>query len=80
MLFHRIISSKLSTAMRYFPAVFLTGARQVGKSTLALSMFKNYVTLDDTTVYESALADPPLFVSNLKNLLSLTKYKNCQDF
>ncbi|WP_141267101.1 ATP-binding protein [Thermodesulfovibrio sp. Kuro-1] len=66
MLFHRIISSKLSTAMRHFPAVFLTGARQVGKSTLALSMFKNYVTLDDTTVYESALADPPLFVSNLK--------------
>jgi len=66
MLFHRIISSKLSTAMRHFPAVFLTGARQVGKSTLVLSMFENYITLDDTTVYESALSDPSLFVNNLR--------------
>ncbi|GLI52442.1 ATP-binding protein [Thermodesulfovibrio yellowstonii] len=66
MFYPRIIRAKLSTALKYFPAVFLTGARQVGKSTLALSMFENYITLDDTTVYSSALADPPLFISNLR--------------
>lgn len=66
MLYPRIIRTKLSFAMKYFPVVFLTGARQVGKSTLALSMFENYVTLDDTTVYGSALADPVFFIKNLR--------------
>lgn len=52
--------------MKHFPVVYLTGARQVGKSTLALSMLDNYITLDDTTVYTSAKADPILFINNLK--------------
>lgn len=66
MLYPRSVSSMLSYAMKHFPVVLLTGARQVGKSTLALSMMDNYITLDDITAYTSARTDPMLFISNFK--------------
>lgn len=48
-----------------FPVVVLTGARQVGKSTL-LQMIKdndmNYVTLDDLDARNLALSDPKYFL------------------
>ncbi|MGQ3683460.1 MAG: AAA family ATPase [Candidatus Loosdrechtia sp.] len=66
MLYPRTISSQLSDAMKHFPVVLLTGARQVGKSTLALTRLDNYITLDDIVVYASARTDPHLFINSLK--------------
>jgi len=66
MQYPRVISDQLKEAMRYFPAVLLTGARQVGKSTLVLMMLDNYITLDDIGAYTSAKTDPHMFVNNLK--------------
>lgn len=66
MLYPRTIYSQLKEAMRYFPAVLLTGARQVGKSTLVLMMLDNYITLDDITAYTAAKTDPQMFINNLK--------------
>lgn len=66
MLYPRIIKPMVVEGLRHFPVVFLTGARQVGKSTLAFSLIDNYITLDDITVYSAAKADPMGFINGLK--------------
>lgn len=66
MIYPRIIKPFIQDAFNYFPVILLTGARQVGKSTLALALRDNYLTLDDITVYSSAKEDPVSFISSLK--------------
>ena len=51
MIYPRIIEPFIRDASNYFPVVLLTGARQVGKSTSALNLRDNYITLDDIKVY-----------------------------
>jgi len=51
-----------------FPVVLITGARQVGKSTLAQALITpdwqaTYLTLDDRTVLDAALTDPEAFLA-----------------
>ncbi|WP_141699494.1 hypothetical protein [Candidatus Marithrix sp. Canyon 246] len=46
--------------------VLLKGARQVGKSTLAMSLSKNYIVLDDVSTRISAKDDPNRFIENLE--------------
>ncbi len=51
-----------------FPAVLVTGARQVGKSTLVQSICKRkwkavYLTLDDRNLLDAALTDPDGFIA-----------------
>ena len=45
--------------------MLLTGARQVGKSTLAISLDYHYITLDDITQLDGALEDPRRFIQEL---------------
>ncbi|KUK27186.1 MAG: ATPase [Acetothermia bacterium 64_32] len=51
------------------PVVFLRGARQTGKSTLAKWIARThsarYITLDDVTVLAAAREDPAGFVAGL---------------
>ena len=55
---HRHITTDVQTYLAHFPSLLITGARQVGKSTLALSLgIDNYVTLDDIATYQSAKAE-----------------------
>ncbi len=52
-------------ASRQFPVVLLTGARQVGKTTLLRHLSteeRTYVTLDDPLIRELAKTDPALFM------------------
>ena len=52
-------------ASRQFPALLLTGARQVGKTTFLRHLCeksRSYVTLDDLRLRELACSDPPLFL------------------
>lgn len=64
----RHILADVQAYLMHFPSLLITGARQVGKSTLALQLgIENYVTLDDIATYQSAKADPKGFI------LSLTK-------
>ncbi len=46
--------------------MFIVGARQVGKSTLAMELSDNYVTLDDLNAYLAAKQDPIGFIKNLE--------------
>ena len=55
-------------ALQQFPVVLLTGARQVGKSTLVQALCRgawpaSYLTLDDRTTLDAALTDPDGFIA-----------------
>jgi predicted AAA+ superfamily ATPase len=63
----RNLEKDIYEALQFFPALLISGARQVGKSTLCLSLDGfNYITLDDTTTFSSAKNDPTGFVKRLK--------------
>lgn len=64
----RHIQQGIIDSLKHFPVILLTGARQVGKSTLAqeLSLPRwdaRYLTLDNRVVLDAALRDPDGFIS-----------------
>ncbi|MEA1914252.1 MAG: ATP-binding protein [Campylobacterota bacterium] len=61
----RTLESILKIALDTFPVVLLNGARQVGKSTIALENFKNYLTFDDGELRLYAKENPKRFLKNL---------------
>lgn len=64
---NRAITEDIKSYLNYFPVLLISGARQVGKSTLALQLdIKNYITLDDINKYEMAKNDPKGFIENLE--------------
>lgn len=61
----RTLEPAVTGAGQQFPVVLLTGARQVGKTTLLRRLSqgeRTYVTLDDPLVLNLAKADPALFL------------------
>ncbi|MDO5471125.1 MAG: ATP-binding protein [Akkermansia sp.] len=61
----RSMCKKVAELSRFFPCVLLTGARQVGKSTLLRHMLPEgmtYLTLDDYQLAEYAKSDPMGFL------------------
>jgi uncharacterized protein len=71
MLYQRTLKPQLEEAMRHFPVVLLTGARQVGKSTLAQQLLANYITLDDINIYSALQADAQTFIQTLKTPVAI---------
>lgn len=69
MYIERDISENLLRLASGFPAVFLTGPRQSGKSTLLKNLFSNYlyVNLEETDIREYALSDPRGFLNRYKH-------------
>ena len=70
----RSAEERLSSLMRSFPAVVVTGARQVGKSTLlrhALRDEADFVVFDPVVDVENARRDPELFFDNHRTPLVL---------
>lgn len=72
-MYQRNIESNIRIALSDTPVVLLNGARQTGKSTLALKLAADfgglYITLDDATVLSSAVSDPAGFVRNLNGFV-----------
>ncbi|MBR4736818.1 MAG: AAA family ATPase, partial [Rhodocyclaceae bacterium] len=57
----------LARLMRQFKVVLVTGARQVGKSTMVQEVLADtfaYVSLDDARLRELARNDPALFMKD----------------
>ncbi len=74
MYLERSASRKLETLLSAFPAVVVTGARQVGKSTLirhALEGQADFVVFDPVVDVENARRDPELFLANHRTPLVL---------
>ncbi|MFI3211693.1 MAG: ATP-binding protein [Peptostreptococcaceae bacterium] len=66
MYINRTIKEEIFDRIKTRPVVYISGARQVGKSTLCKEIIKelsfNYVTLDDIREKELAIKDPELFL------------------
>ena len=62
----RSITPILETALKISPVVLLSGARQVGKSTLSSKFFEHYVTLDDVDLRLRAIENPKGFIQRLE--------------
>jgi predicted AAA+ superfamily ATPase len=63
----RYLENEIMEAMAYMPVVTISGARQVGKSTLATLIagdIMEYVTLDDDGQLDAAISDPIGFIQN----------------
>ena len=64
-MYKRSIANILDEALSISPSVLLTGARQVGKSTLCLGMDREYRVFDDLTQREAAKHDPQGYIASL---------------
>ncbi|WP_027119380.1 ATP-binding protein [[Mycoplasma] testudinis] len=66
----RSINEKILDSIKNYPVTLITGARQVGKSTLCFEIKKkynfSYVSLDDSKDLKYALEDPELFLKKYK--------------
>ncbi len=62
----RLLEDKVKEACRYFKVILLTGARQVGKSTLLTHLFPELeqVVFDPIKDVQNARQDPDLFLDN----------------
>lgn len=71
--FERLITNKLRDLFNNFPVVIITGARQVGKSTLLEHIYPQMsrVVFDPITDIENARQDPELFLGNRRPPLIL---------
>lgn len=72
-LYSRQMKPLIEALIKQFPAVLMTGPRQVGKSTLLqhISEDYQYVTFDDPMVLSMAKNDPSLFMLNYSGKLIL---------
>ncbi len=68
MYIHRTLEAKFLKMSTFFKAVLVTGARQVGKTTMLkhLSENRTYVSLDDVDTLTLAKEDPKLFFMRYK--------------
>lgn len=73
--YSRQIQPLLQTLIKQFPAILITGPRQVGKSTLLQHISKKhqYITFDDPILLDQARNDPTLFMLNHQGKLILDK-------
>ena len=69
----RTIKEALLNNIKSYPVTLVTGARQIGKSTLCYELTKefnfNYVSLDDLDNRSEALSDPKFFLAKHKTPL-----------
>lgn len=81
----RHMENAINKAVKMFPAVLITGARQVGKTTLLRHMKSEipYLTLDDPILLQSALEEggsffkttpPPVIVDEIQYAPNLFRY------
>jgi len=64
----RMAEDRFKVINNIFPVVLVTGARQIGKTTMLKHLSQNenraYVTLDDLNIRDMAINDPKLFFQN----------------
>ena len=70
-MYKRSVENILKEAMNISPVVLLSGARQVGKSTLSLSLDNEYRVFDNLTEREAATTDPIGYISSLPKPITL---------
>ena len=64
-MYRRSVEFILKEALNISPSVLLSGARQVGKSTLFLTLNQEYRVFDNLTQREAAQSDPVGYIATL---------------
>ncbi len=68
MLINRDIEEEVKDALKHYPIVVITGARQTGKTTLSRRISdKTYLNLESPDVRQMAVDDPRLFLSRVSD-------------
>jgi predicted AAA+ superfamily ATPase len=80
-IFKRFLAPRIREALTDTPVIFINGARQCGKSTLAKQLVsKNYpakyLTLDDMEVFNAARSDPSGFIAGLDSPVILDEIQH----
>ena len=77
----RLISERLLRLTEHFPVVVISGARQVGKSTLLKHLFPQWdaVVFDPVVDVGNARTDPELFLKNHPEPLILDEIQYCPE-
>jgi predicted AAA+ superfamily ATPase len=80
----RHLHRPIERALRRFPVVLLSGARQVGKSTLARALAEGdwrarYITLDDRASLDAALLDPDGFLASMPTPVVIDEIQRAPD-
>lgn len=78
-MFKRNQLKSIETALTDTPVVLIIGARQVGKTTLALSLADNYLTFDDAGTLGAAKRSPADFVGSLSKPIILDEIQRCPE-
>lgn len=82
MIYKRTILNSVIEATNEYPVVIITGARQVGKSTL-VSHFENsgykYITFDDTKILSQAKKNPKKFIEELQYPVILDEIQRAKE-
>lgn len=81
---HRFITSRLLKMLENFPAVYLNGPRQAGKTTLVRELLKQafparFVTFDDLLERSAALRNPEQYLQSLGQPLALDEVQMVPD-
>ena len=76
---NRSILQDLQESLSVFPVVLLCGARQVGKSTLVLSLREHYIKLDDITQLDGARENPRCFIQELPRLIVIDEIQKAPE-
>lgn len=81
----RYLQTIVEESLKHFPAVLLTGARQVGKSTLAQALINKktwdagYITFDDRAALDAAIRDPDGFIKAMPTPVIIDEVQRAQD-
>ena len=78
---YRDLSKPILYAHKFYPVILVTGARQVGKSTLCRHLFPdyNYINLEDNETLLKAETDPKLFLSSLGTTAIIDEIQRCEN-
>lgn len=76
---YRDLSQPILYAHKYYPVILITGARQVGKSTLCRELFPDYkyVNLEDNETLLMAEREPKLFLKSLGERVIIDEIQRC---
>ncbi|MCH5236701.1 MAG: ATP-binding protein [Muribaculaceae bacterium] len=77
---YRDLSEPILYAHMFYPVVMVTGARQVGKSTLCRHLFPDYkyVNLEDNETLLKAESEPKLFLRSLGSVAIIDEIQRCE--
>jgi predicted AAA+ superfamily ATPase len=78
----RFIEKTILEALKTFPVVILTGARQTGKTTLVKHLFKDtftYLSLDELDIRSLAINEPREFLARYRMPMIIDEIQNAPD-